>query len=167
MNAQKTSEKPPKSSSTEPQKSVSGEPPKRASEEHPEPAIEKPRKSVFEEHSKSTSEEHLDCGANASYLKSGSDCEITGDTLDQEYHNPHRKCPKGCFCNEGYARDAENKCISKQDCKPSKCEPCCDKTCTMLSQTFLDIMTWFNSTFNGVFIGDVKTYWDKVLLLFG
>lgn len=160
MNAKKFLGKPSKSFSKEHPKSAFEKPPKsEASEGHPEPAFKEPRKSVFEE--------NLDCGANASYLKSGSDCEITCDTLDQECHNPYKKFPKGCFCNEGYARDAENKCIPKQDCKPSKCEPCCDKACTMLSQTLLDIMKWFNFTFKGDFIGDITTSWDKILLLFG
>lgn len=57
------------------------------------------------------------CGAHASYLNCGPNCETTCATLGQKCSIVHIRCPDGCFCNEGYARNSKNECIPIEECQ--------------------------------------------------
>lgn len=66
-----------------------------------------------------------DCGNNASYLECGPNCETTCKTLGEKCTIVFKRCPYGCFCNEGFARDDNNNCIKIDQCKKRamKCFP--------------------------------------------
>ncbi|XP_030378787.1 cysteine-rich venom protein 6 [Scaptodrosophila lebanonensis] len=57
------------------------------------------------------------CGPNESYLACGPSCQTECDTLGQPCLIRHIRCPDGCYCNKGYARNPLGRCIPLANCK--------------------------------------------------
>lgn len=58
-------------------------------------------------------------GPNESYLDCGPPCDQECSRLNEPCMIAYFRCPDGCYCNDGYARDHSSNCIPKQQC-PSK-----------------------------------------------
>lgn len=64
------------------------------------------------------------CGRNEVWLGCGDapNCDRTCDTLGETCTIIHIKCPEGCYCKSGYARDPQtNQCIKTRDCPSKEC----------------------------------------------
>ncbi|KAI8120440.1 hypothetical protein FF38_01393 [Lucilia cuprina] len=59
------------------------------------------------------------CPENEFYTSCGDSCQTECATLNQPCLIRHIRCPDGCYCNKGYARDANRKCIPISEC-PAK-----------------------------------------------
>ncbi|XP_075156471.1 venom metalloprotease inhibitor [Haematobia irritans] len=59
------------------------------------------------------------CPANEFYTDCGDSCQTECATLNQPCLIRHIRCPDGCYCNEGYARDANGTCIPIAKCPQS------------------------------------------------
>ncbi|XP_017134624.1 chymotrypsin-elastase inhibitor ixodidin [Drosophila miranda] len=57
------------------------------------------------------------CPANESYLPCGPSCQTECSTLGQPCLIRHIRCPDGCYCNEGYARNSRGACIPQGQCR--------------------------------------------------
>ncbi|KAM7347814.1 venom serine protease inhibitor-like [Cochliomyia hominivorax] len=60
------------------------------------------------------------CPRNEFYTDCGNACQTECATLGDECLIRYIRCPDGCYCNEGYARDANRKCIPISQCPPKK-----------------------------------------------
>lgn len=58
----------------------------------------------------------LDCPENETYLPCGPACQTECATLGQPCYIAYFRCPDGCYCNSGYARDSTGKCIPIEQC---------------------------------------------------
>ncbi|XP_022219179.2 chymotrypsin-elastase inhibitor ixodidin [Drosophila obscura] len=58
-----------------------------------------------------------ECPANESYLPCGPSCQTECATLGQPCLIRHIRCPDGCYCNDGYARNARGACIPQKQCR--------------------------------------------------
>lgn len=56
------------------------------------------------------------CPENEFYTDCGNSCQTLCSTLNKPCLIRHIRCPDGCYCNEGYARDANRKCIPISEC---------------------------------------------------
>ncbi|XP_054728848.1 chymotrypsin-elastase inhibitor ixodidin [Anastrepha obliqua] len=56
------------------------------------------------------------CPPNETYTPCGSPCQTECSTLNEPCRIQNIRCPDGCYCNEGYARDSNGVCIPKKDC---------------------------------------------------
>ncbi|KAH8394399.1 hypothetical protein KR222_002312 [Zaprionus bogoriensis] len=57
------------------------------------------------------------CGRHETYLSCGPNCDTECATLGQPCLINYIRCPDGCYCNKGYARDASGSCIRISRCK--------------------------------------------------
>ncbi|XP_020802907.1 chymotrypsin inhibitor [Drosophila serrata] len=60
------------------------------------------------------------CGANEKFLPCGPSCQTECATLGDPCLVRHIRCPDGCYCNEGFARDASGTCIPINKCQKKK-----------------------------------------------
>lgn len=60
-----------------------------------------------------------DCGPNSSFSLCGTQCEsLCGHEAGSLRFCPLKGCAKpGCYCNKGYARNADGICVKQKDCK--------------------------------------------------
>lgn len=58
-------------------------------------------------------------GSNEVYIDCGPSCQTECSTLGEPCMIAHIRCPDGCYCLDGYARDGAGRCIPTDDC-PSK-----------------------------------------------
>ncbi|EDV45433.1 inducible metalloproteinase inhibitor protein [Drosophila erecta] len=56
------------------------------------------------------------CPENETYLACGPDCQTECATLGKPCLIRHIRCPDGCYCNQGYARNAGGTCIPIRQC---------------------------------------------------
>ncbi|XP_045486410.1 zonadhesin [Pieris rapae] len=95
-----------------------------------------------------TSEECLQCNGPHEYFSCGGACDNECDKLSRQSINNcpivNIQCNRKCYCEDGYARDANNTCIPINECPP-ECpineryvnninEICVAKTCSELDQ---------------------------------
>ncbi|KAH8420182.1 hypothetical protein KR009_007071 [Drosophila setifemur] len=57
-----------------------------------------------------------ECPANETFLPCGPSCQTECATLGQPCLIRHIRCPDGCYCNEGFARNANRQCIPINKC---------------------------------------------------
>ncbi|XP_060662797.1 inducible metalloproteinase inhibitor protein [Drosophila nasuta] len=57
-----------------------------------------------------------DCPKNETYLPCGPSCQTECATLNEPCLIRHIRCPDGCYCNKGYARNAAGTCIPIGQC---------------------------------------------------
>lgn len=55
-------------------------------------------------------------GPNEEYLVCGGPCQKECATLGQPCNIAYIRCPDGCYCIEGYARNRQGKCIPERAC---------------------------------------------------
>lgn len=70
-------------------------------------------------------------GANEQYVQPGPGCPQTCDTFDVTC-NSYAAGPPGCYCNDGFVRDANNKCVSGKIL-------CRKPTCNKISEEYSDV----------------------------
>ncbi|XP_059223514.1 inducible metalloproteinase inhibitor protein [Stomoxys calcitrans] len=56
------------------------------------------------------------CPQNEFYTDCGDSCQTECATLNKPCLIAHFRCPDGCYCNKGYARDASGACIPIDKC---------------------------------------------------
>uniref|UniRef100_A0A1I8MAG7 TIL domain-containing protein n=1 Tax=Musca domestica TaxID=7370 RepID=A0A1I8MAG7_MUSDO len=56
------------------------------------------------------------CPPNEFYTPCGDSCQTMCATLNQPCLIRHIRCPDGCYCNKGYARDQSGTCIPIGTC---------------------------------------------------
>eukprot|EP00099_Drosophila_melanogaster_P000927 NP_001036256.2 uncharacterized protein Dmel_CG42259, isoform A [Drosophila melanogaster] len=56
------------------------------------------------------------CPANETFLACGPDCQTECATLGKPCLVRHIRCPDGCYCNKGFARNAAGTCIPLRRC---------------------------------------------------
>ncbi|TDG42054.1 hypothetical protein AWZ03_011538 [Drosophila navojoa] len=56
------------------------------------------------------------CPANETFLPCGPSCQTECATLNQPCLIRHIRCPDGCYCNKGFARDSAGTCIPIAQC---------------------------------------------------
>lgn len=56
------------------------------------------------------------CPENEFYTECGDNCQTECATLNQPCTIIYKRCPDGCYCNKGYARNANGKCIPIGQC---------------------------------------------------
>ncbi|XP_061386002.1 chymotrypsin-elastase inhibitor ixodidin [Musca vetustissima] len=57
------------------------------------------------------------CPPNEFYTPCGDSCQRLCATLNKPCLIRHIRCPDGCYCNKGYARDQSGTCIPIGECK--------------------------------------------------
>ncbi|KAM8721438.1 hypothetical protein ACLKA7_007330 [Drosophila subpalustris] len=57
------------------------------------------------------------CSSHETYLPCGPSCQSECATLGQPCLIRHIRCPDGCYCDEGFARNAAGTCIPVSQCK--------------------------------------------------
>ncbi|XP_026479559.1 inducible metalloproteinase inhibitor protein-like [Ctenocephalides felis] len=57
-----------------------------------------------------------DCPENETYLSCGPACQTECATLGQPCYIAYFRCPDGCYCNKGFARNANGACIPIEQC---------------------------------------------------
>ncbi|KRF98850.1 uncharacterized protein Dwil_GK27284 [Drosophila willistoni] len=57
-----------------------------------------------------------ECPPNETFLPCGPSCQTECSTLGQPCLVRHIRCPDGCYCNKGYARNARGTCIPQAQC---------------------------------------------------
>lgn len=60
--------------------------------------------------------EEKKCPENEFYTDCGESCQSECATLNQPCRIQYIQCPSGCYCNEGYARNASGTCVQISDC---------------------------------------------------
>ncbi|XP_012154590.1 inducible metalloproteinase inhibitor protein [Ceratitis capitata] len=63
-----------------------------------------------------TSKTPKSCPPHETYTACGASCQTECATLNQPCYIRHIRCPDGCYCDEGYARDANGVCIPQSEC---------------------------------------------------
>ncbi|XP_017054579.1 venom peptide CtAPI [Drosophila ficusphila] len=58
-----------------------------------------------------------ECPENETFLACGPSCQTECATLGKPCLVRHFRCPDGCYCNKGFARDSGGRCISLNKCK--------------------------------------------------
>ncbi|XP_064538498.1 venom serine protease inhibitor [Drosophila montana] len=58
-----------------------------------------------------------DCPRNEVFLPCGPSCQTECATLGEPCLIRHIRCPDGCYCVEGYARNAAGSCIPQAQCR--------------------------------------------------
>lgn len=56
------------------------------------------------------------CSRHETYLTCGPNCDAECATLGQPCLVNYIRCPDGCYCNKGYARNAAGSCIRQSRC---------------------------------------------------
>ncbi|XP_036338483.1 venom serine protease inhibitor [Rhagoletis pomonella] len=56
------------------------------------------------------------CPRHETYTSCGPSCQTECATLNQPCLIRHIRCPDGCYCNAGYARNANGVCIPQSRC---------------------------------------------------
>lgn len=56
------------------------------------------------------------CPENEFYTECGASCQTECATLNKPCLIVNKRCPDGCYCNKGYARDANRICIPISEC---------------------------------------------------
>ncbi|XP_073828334.1 venom serine protease inhibitor [Musca autumnalis] len=56
------------------------------------------------------------CPKNEYYTSCGDSCQTECATLNQPCLIRHFRCPDGCYCNKGYARNNKGVCIPIAKC---------------------------------------------------
>ncbi|XP_063962432.1 zonadhesin-like isoform X2 [Lytechinus pictus] len=78
-----------------------------------------------------------DCGENESYTSCGSACPKTCENKDEEQFCI-TLCVEGCFCDDGFLRDENGRCVLESECPSTNCGEnesytscgsACPKTC--------------------------------------
>ncbi|XP_017114325.1 venom peptide CtAPI [Drosophila elegans] len=58
-----------------------------------------------------------ECPENETFLPCGPSCQTECSTLGKPCLINHIRCPDGCYCNKGFARNAGGRCIPINRCK--------------------------------------------------
>ncbi|KAH8339583.1 hypothetical protein KR074_012284 [Drosophila pseudoananassae] len=58
-----------------------------------------------------------ECPENENFLACGPSCQTECATLGEPCLIRHIRCPDGCYCLDGYARDATGRCIPINKCQ--------------------------------------------------
>lgn len=58
------------------------------------------------------------CAPNSTYTECGTHCESTCSINSGQPRSCDKSCAKGnCYCNDGYARNADGNCVDLPSCK--------------------------------------------------
>ncbi|XP_011177012.2 inducible metalloproteinase inhibitor protein [Zeugodacus cucurbitae] len=63
---------------------------------------------------------HKSCPDHETYTPCGASCQTECATLNEPCLIRNFRCPDGCYCDEGYARDAKGACIPQAECPPKQ-----------------------------------------------
>lgn len=58
------------------------------------------------------------CSENEKYFDCGSSCDTECFRLNEPCNIRHIRCPDGCYCVDGYARNDNRKCVPISECPP-------------------------------------------------
>ncbi|XP_018782776.1 PREDICTED: inducible metalloproteinase inhibitor protein-like [Bactrocera latifrons] len=60
------------------------------------------------------------CPSHETYKPCGPSCQTECATLNEPCLINYIRCPDGCYCDKGYARDANGACIPREKCPPKQ-----------------------------------------------
>lgn len=59
----------------------------------------------------------IECGTNEHWESCGTTCPLTCENYDNPPWFCVLRCDIGCFCNEGYVRSSDGRCIKPEECR--------------------------------------------------